>query len=97
MNYDRRVSRLENSDLPGESPEYVTINVRFVDTIVDPDTDQRREVEVPATYSDDVPFVEQSPGRFFRVRWPVEERSADRVSADQSAKTRVSGGGNRNA
>jgi len=58
----------------GPSDEFVTINVVYVQTIVDQDTGERREVNLPATYSDDVPFEERSPHKFFRVRYPIKEK-----------------------
>jgi len=71
-NLDKRLDRLESQ----EQPSYTTINVRYVETIVDPITGDRRDVEQPAAYDEAEPFTEYSPGKFIRVRYPQSVRSS---------------------
>jgi len=84
---DARIESLE-TDLRPESDgrEYLTIDFVSDKTVIDPLTDERRTVTLPATYDPNIPYEDWGNGKWVRVRHPLEE-SADHGIARDSAVT----------
>jgi hypothetical protein len=74
-----RIERLEQELRQSHGPEsngmeYITIDVVYDRTVIDPKTEERRRVPVPATYDDAIPYQDWGDGRMVRVRHPKENR-----------------------
>lgn len=74
---ESRIEKLENALQPLGPPdeELLTIDVAYELTVVDPLTDERSQVPIPAKYDPDVPFHNVGDGtrRKMRLRYPLKE------------------------
>jgi hypothetical protein len=80
MSLEDRVEKAEDDLRPqSDGCEYITINIRYVETEVNQETGEKREIRLPAQYSEDVPYGERfwHPDRKrwmrIRTRYPIEE------------------------
>lgn len=71
---DARIESLE-TDLRPESDgrEYITFDFVNDETIIDPVTEERHRVTLPATYDPNVPYEDWGNGKMVRVRHPLAE------------------------
>jgi hypothetical protein len=73
---EQRAEAIPTEDEPDAGVEFCTINVVYYETVLE--GGDRREVKLPATYDDNVPFrakfFHQSLKRWqrWRVRYPIE-------------------------
>ena len=72
MNLETRIEKAEDALQPG-GEQYITINIVYDETVVDPITDERRVVTLPAPYDPNVPYKDWGNGLHVGTRYPLED------------------------
>ena len=69
--------KLDLIEVKDEPAEVITLSVCYTRTVIEDETGERREVELPASYDENVPFQDWGGGEWCVSDNPISEGKAD--------------------